>query len=296
MIKQIFILLFLSQSLFAIDGGVPVKKGDYPAVIKLNNFQNGGLAHCTGSLISPTIIITAAHCVEKAYFKEQRISAAGDAKGEIGALFKKSFKVKNIFYLDDAKLIKSEIEMISSYVNGPQFHLASFHHQIEVKENLRKLKEKSINIDLAFIELKEPQKIVEENLFKISCDYLPRESEILMLGYGKNQKNFNSPNKNPNYYLQEGSNFYSSGNYVFDPILGNLINNGDSGGPLLLKSTPKIIYGVASYKTLDENQNSLSGTYSSTSSKWAKELYSDIIRDPKASDELKDMLSDCLYY
>jgi Trypsin len=292
--KLIYSFLLVPTLSLAIDGGIKVKNGEFPAVVKLNNFQNGGLAHCTGSLIAPNILVTAAHCVEKSYYKQQRVSKAGDIKGDIGAFFSKDFKVKNIYYLDDAKLVKSEVQMIRSYINGPHFHLSPFHKQVEVKENLEKLEKKSIEIDLAIVELTENQEISHDQLLKLSCEKLPEGSEVIMVGYGKNQKEGKEKNLNPNSYLEKGKNFYFLDNYVFDSRMGNLLNHGDSGGPLLATNNSQYIYGVASYKTMDAEGKTISGTYTPTSSFWARKLYSSIVLDPKASQELIDLVSECL--
>jgi secreted trypsin-like serine protease len=153
MIKPILTLMLISTTLHAIDGGKPVKKGDFPAVVKFNNSHNDGKIYCTGSLIAPNILITAAHCVEKSFYKQLRVSRAGDHLGEIGSLFKKNFKVKNVFYLDEYKTVNSEIRMIGDYIRGTGFRSSSYTHQHEIRENLKTLEEKKINSDIAFIEL-----------------------------------------------------------------------------------------------------------------------------------------------
>jgi len=294
MINLIFILMLFTSNLFAIDGGDSVKKGDFPAIVKFNNPKNDGSIYCTGTLIAPNIVITAAHCVEKGFFKYLRVSKAGDNKGELGSLFKKNFKVKNVFYLDESKTVYTEIEMIKDYIRGKGFRSSTYHNQIQIRESLRVLEEKKINVDIAFLELSENQEISADQLLKLSCDQMPEGSDILMLGYGKNLKELSPNDGNPLAQLQQGNNFYFVGNYQFEKLTGNLVNSGDSGGPLLLKNNPDMIYGIASFKTINKDGNNITSSYSSTSSYWARKLYLEISLSPNAPEALKDIVEPCM--
>jgi hypothetical protein len=115
-----------------------------------------------------------------------------------------------------------------------------------------------------------------------------------MLGYGKNIKELKEKDGNPDAQLQMGSNFYFVGNYQFEKLTGNLVNSGDSGGPLLLKNNPEMIYGITSFKTMDENGNNITSSYSSTSSYWARKLYLEISLNPNAPEALKDIVEPCM--
>jgi hypothetical protein len=292
--KLIPTLLLLPTLSFAIDGGTKAKKGDYPALVRMTNTQNGYYETCSGSLIAPNIVVTAAHCVDEFNFEEQRISKANNRRGDLEGLFTRTFKVKKVYYHKDAKSTKSQVRMISNFVNSPSFYYRSDDQQMTARENLAELEKKEIDIDIAFIELTKNQDIKEDQLMRLSCQSLPEGSDVLLLGFGKNMKDHDSENENPEHILEIGKNFYFNSEYIFDVRMGSVPNHGDSGGPLLLKSSPREIFGIASYKTLDKNGDSLTGVYSSLSSIWAKELYRDILSDAKAPKNLKELVGKCL--
>jgi len=49
---------------FHILGGAPASQDFHQAVVLLRMTTNGAMAYCTGTLITPTVVLTAAHCVK----------------------------------------------------------------------------------------------------------------------------------------------------------------------------------------------------------------------------------------
>ena len=74
----LFVLFFvdpeviLSANKETLIGGKPVKKGDYPEVVRIKSCREKGMcASCTATVIGPRALLTAGHCL---YSKEKKIS------------------------------------------------------------------------------------------------------------------------------------------------------------------------------------------------------------------------------
>lgn len=291
--KKLILLLFFSNITFAIDNGFYAKHGQFPALVKISDFKFDGTSLCTGTLIGPTTVLTAAHCVHKLDNSNQYISRANDIYGNYGIFFRKGHKIKKVHVIKNLDYIHSRFNMLEKLINHYSFKTLPFGKQIEILNDREKFKNQKTNYDIALVELYKKQFLPLDKMSKISCEPLIEDTKVTLVGFGKNL-NIKKRDINTNDRLMYGHNIYIGNKYQLIDETGHLVNDGDSGGPLYEKENVEYVYGVASYKTYDSNDNNLMSTYSSTSSPEAKNLYYQILNDPSASQEVKDLVSPCI--
>ncbi|WP_412470329.1 MULTISPECIES: S1 family peptidase [unclassified Halobacteriovorax] len=117
MIQTLLLLcIALASSCFAIVGGEAVNKGEYQSVVALVRL---GRPFCTGVALTPTHILTAAHCLENKNYKSIRIYTGA------GKIMTAASSKENL----DAQYSVTGVELHPSlkfkYPNGPLADLAS---------------------------------------------------------------------------------------------------------------------------------------------------------------------------
>lgn len=282
--KKIFLvsLGLASAFTYAIDGGHSVPHGTASAVVKLSS--SNGFTYCTGTLVAPNIVLTAAHCVERGQ-GEQNVSYAGDREGQLKFVFKKEFTVKSAIYREEYFKLRDRRDMIEVSIDSMRSRL----QQKSALKEMANIQNRMTSIDIAFLILDRPQKISKSSIATVSCNDLPQFTAVTLMGYGKNAMSENRARE-----LQEGTNILGGTfDYTFFPEGGNMANSGDSGSPLFKKDDTSVVYGVASNVTSYDGIT-VRSDFASTSSFSSKELYRLIQEIKTAPQELKDLVKKCI--
>jgi secreted trypsin-like serine protease len=287
-----------------IDDGFEAKANAFPSVIKINHYKmeklfNLNKGHCTGTLIAPNIVLTAAHCVSQEKFVTHRVSISGDEKGNArkGSLFKDGgIRVKNIYASTAFNTQRQQQEAVENYLRSPEFLAMSSQRQEEILKKYFYLTAMTSATDLAFMILEQAQTIASTKLSQLACDNLKNDTAVTIAGYGV-KKGAAGRNANPDYVLNFGHNKISDndGLYFLEKIpRSQLANSGDSGGPLFRRKNSSKVYGVTSVAIMDGNKETLGNIYASTSSASALNFYREVLGHKSAPAALKEIVRRCL--
>lgn len=287
-----------------VENGIQATRGSFPAVVKVATFElEKGKeildSHCTGTLVAPTIVLTAGHCLANLKREHQRISLPGDETGAVdkGILIKQAFVSGQ--YSDANKSVDKISKQMDDFnkLSPEMKELLSDRYEIET-ENFS-------SMDIAFLELMNPALIGPKDVPEIACDLLSPGDVVMFAGYGQNKKKKGNtaPNENPKSKLNFGFNVLSHPLFIDKvytiesnddfPSL-QLINHGDSGGPLFKRQSQAKVYGVTSTGGFMKDGRVTSSTFSATGSEVAKSFYRSILKTPRAPKALKDLLKKCL--
>jgi len=306
---KIFLPLLLainfSHAAPLVDFGYEAKNNQFPNTIRIISVQNHHffglqeISNCTGSLISPTIVLTAAHCIVSPPNSQMYVSFSGDAEakilhnGKINGISVKNFYVSSTYQKLGRELqILQERRMGRDYIQMSEYERELFDKKIE-KSTLEVTKN-----DIALIELETPQKIQNNHLAKLQCSRsLQAGTGVLLAGYGANRKP-NTLNANAKGQLLWGQNtiksiYENSLYFISNEREKQLTNSGDSGGPLFSAGNIINVYGITVLKSSDKNGNSNGGYFNSLNSIGSKTFFKEVSRNSKISSVMKQSISSC---
>lgn len=292
-----------------IDDGIVARDKLFPSVIKISNYSidpktklEQNLGHCTGTLIAQDIVLTAAHCVNSEPGVFQRVSHTGDSKGESQKKPKGGgIKVKASFYSRNYDAAKMNATIANLYIQSKEFEALSAAEKQDILIKRYILGKLTSSYDIAFLQLERVQTIAKSDLSAIGCkSSLIAGSDVTIAGYGLKSVKDSKENSNPKYILNYGSNKLAKHDfpslvYSLNKAEGKqLVNSGDSGGPLFKKGSNAIVYGVTSTKALNAKEINVESTFGNLSSTQAKSIYKEISAKKTAPKSLVDVLKACL--
>jgi hypothetical protein len=310
--KHIGLMLLAVHSFSAlagtlIDDGIVAKNKQFSSVVKIGYYQVNGkketnVGHCTGTLIAQDIVLTAAHCVNTDKNVIQRVSLSGDSSGfSDERVVTGGIKVKQSFKSSNYDLAKYQAQLNSLAMQTEEFERLAPADKEEFQIKAFIMQKLVSAYDIAFLQLERPQVMLISNLSSLGCKTsLKAGDEIAIAGYGLKSVKEAKENSNPNYVLNYGYNKVDASPlldlvYTISKAEGKqLVNSGDSGGPIFKKTNQKIVYGVTSTKSLNDKEINLMSTFGSLSSKPAKEIYKQISTNALAPKNLQDIAKNCL--
>jgi hypothetical protein len=178
-----------------IDDGIKAKDGQFPSVVRISSYLKlYGLEFlnslCTGTLITPTVVLTAAHCIPNSADTIQRVSLAGDASSKTdrrlyglmaggGIKVKKSYKVS--FYDRYYNLLEKSYEKISD----EKFDSLPEELQMRHKNEHAKYLALTLRNDIGILILNGRQSISVNDLSSLGCkEKLTSGSRSMIVGNG----------------------------------------------------------------------------------------------------------------
>lgn len=299
---------FAAVSGTLIDDGIVAKNNQFSSVVKIANYKLDAkkneviLGHCTGTLIAQDIVLTAAHCVNTDKNIIQRVSLSGDSTGNTdNKIVAGGIKVKQSFKSAKYELTKYQTQIARNYMKTPDFEALTEEEKKDIRVKTFIMQNLISSYDIAFLQLERPQIMMASNLASMGCRIkLKVGDEIAIAGYGLKSVKDAKQNSNPNYILHYGYNKVEDFPlidlvYTIAKTEGKqLVNSGDSGGPIFKKTNQKIVYGVTSTKGLDAKEINIGSTFASLASGPAKELYKDLSTSTVAPKNLRDLAKNCL--
>lgn len=311
--KHIGLMLLAVHSFAAvagtlIDDGIVAKNKQFSSVVKIANYQldankkEVSIGHCTGTLIAQDIVLTAAHCVNTDKNIIQRVSLSGDSTGNAdNKIVAGGIKVKQSFKSSKYELTKYQTQIGRLYMQTPEFEALTEEEKKNIQVKVFIMQNLISSYDIAFLQLERPQVMLASSLASLGCKAkLKAGDEIAIAGYGLKSVKDAKENSNPNYILHYGYNKVEDYPlidlvYTIGKAEGKqLVNSGDSGGPIFKKTNQKIVYGVTSTKGLNDKEINIGSTFASLASEPAKELFKDLSTNTVAPKNLRDLAKNCL--
>jgi len=310
--KQIAVALLAVQSFSAmagilIDDGIAARANQYSSVVKIEYFEvankkETSVGHCTGTLIAQDIVLTAAHCVNTDKNNIQRVSLSGDNKGDAkDRLVTGGIKVKQSFKSISYDYAKYQAAVIAQQMQTEEFERLSVDEKQTIQINAYIASQIVNSYDIAFLQLERPQVMLASALSSLGCKAsLKAGDAVAIAGYGLKSVKDSKENFNKDYVLNYGYNKIAASPllelvYTIEKAAGmQLVNSGDSGGPIFKKTNQKIVYGVTSTKALNEKEENIVSTFGSLSSASAKEIYKSLSTNANVPKNLQDIAKNCL--
>jgi len=304
--KYLLLLLIpvITEAAPTIDYGTVAKHRDYPSVVKISlihhhNFfglQEAGT--CTGSLISPKVVLTAAHCVNTFSQNHSSVSLAGDEKGQVLVNGKDhGIKVVNAYVHPSYGIAKNKYDEAVRIRMSGQFIQMTPEQREKHEKKIQDLALEMSKVDIAVMELEKSQKILRQDLARIACNKSLRSgSAIEYAGFGRSRVT-DSLNSNTNYVLLYGKNHLAKnygGLYMANASSSQqLINSGDSGGPLYSANNALDVYGISVLRKDGEMPQEKESIFVNLTSPASRQFFQALYQSRNVSKEVRESIGDC---
>lgn len=273
----LFVISLVGAAQAFIDDGIKAPQNSFPHVVKITTSQQDKITSiCTGTLVAPDIVVSAAHCINLDPGQTQIIN---------GVKVIRSFSSKAFWEY------RKQCTNLTYMVKLPLFERKS---AAEKESILQKWSERcglKRSSDIAFFQLEKGLQNIATAALGCRSNLAP-QTEVMIAGFGLNNLG------NREALLHFGSNFLvqkSPSVYTIKKLPGKQISNrGDSGGPLFLKGDASVVYGVTSSSDDNNSGMVLEADYAKLSSLNAFAIYDEVLRMPNVPLNLRNILMSCL--